>query len=492
MGNQKSRPGSAQPGNHSNNGSYGNNTNNKTNMANGAMSNLPSTGAAALDNHGSTNNKNGQNNTNATSATTDDNDFGMPRPIGVRKAVLEDFVLLKTVGKGSFGKVVMVKKKDDQRIYAMKILKKEMVLKRKQYEHTLSERRILENIDHPFIVSLRFAFQSEHKLYMVFDFFNGGELYHYLSEGGRFTEDRARFYAAEIISALDYLHKRGIVYRDLKPENLILDAKGHIRITDFGLSKEGVAGDTITSICGTPEYLAPEILRKRPYGVAVDWWSMGTLLYEMIAGLPPFYDKNRQVMYRKILEAPMEPPPFMSPEALDICSKLLIREPTARLGYRGAEEIKAHPFFKSIDWSALDKMEITPPWTPAVRDASDTRNIATEFTNEPAAVTPSPAGSRLRDITGATPPSFDAFTFTHQSVLDGQTYRVSFAENDDDSSAAANVGILPSKASDASDNDGNDMKSAVGADRGSTSSGNGDSSGDHSGVMGQMEGLKIK
>jgi serine/threonine protein kinase len=147
---------------------------------------------------------------------------------------LDDFILVKTVGKGSFGKVVMVRKKDDSKIYAMKILKKEMVLKRKQYEHTLAERRILENIDHPFIVSLRFAFQTEHKLYMVFDFFNGGELYHYLSEGGRFTEDRARFYAAEIASALDYLHRHGVVYRDLKPENLILDAAGHIRITDFG------------------------------------------------------------------------------------------------------------------------------------------------------------------------------------------------------------------------------------------------------------------
>jgi len=151
-----------------------------------------------------------------------------------RKACLDDFILVKTVGKGSFGKVVMVRKKDDSKIYAMKILKKEMVLKRKQYEHTLAERRILENIDHPFIVSLRFAFQTEHKLYMVFDFFNGGELYHYLSEGGRFTEDRARFYAAEIASALDYLHRHGVVYRDLKPENLILDAAGHIRITDFG------------------------------------------------------------------------------------------------------------------------------------------------------------------------------------------------------------------------------------------------------------------
>lgn len=344
------------------------------------------------------------------------------------KAKLDDFILLKTVGKGSFGKVVMVRKKDNNQIYAMKILKKEMVLRRMQYEHTLSERRILENIDHPYIVSLRFAFQSEHKLYMVFDFFNGGELYHYLSQTGLFGETRARFYAAQITLALEYLHERSIVYRDLKPENLILDAQGHIRITDFGLSKEGVEGDTLTSICGTPEYLAPEILRRKPYGFAVDWWSLGTLLYEMIIGLPPFYDRNRPAMYRKILEAPLEPPPTMSKEAADICARMLERNPTKRLGYNGAHEIKSHPFFASIDWDKLAKKELPPPWVPVVSGETDTRNISSDFTSEPAAVTPSPAGSRLRDIMASTPPSFTDFSFAQESVLEGEGGRNSSAE----------------------------------------------------------------
>ncbi len=333
------------------------------------------------------------------------------------------------------------------------------------------------------------------------DFFNGGELYHYLSEGGRFGEERARFYAAEIVSALGYLHTHGIVYRDLKPENLILDSAGHIRIADFGLSKEGVEGDTITSICGTPEYLAPEILRKRPYGMAVDWWSLGTLLYEMIAGLPPFYDRNRPVMYKKILEAPLVPPADMSPEALDLCSKMLVREPTARLGYRGAEEIKAHPFFKGIDWAALERREVTPPWTPRVSDEMDTRNIASEFTTEPAMVTPSPAGSRLRDATGATPPSFNDFTFTHSNILDGHTYRVSLSEADaerelerDGAFAAGGGGGGGGGGSRASSR-GND---AGGSDTGGARDGSGsnaldrsgDVSGDEAGVMGGLEGLR--
>lgn len=357
------------------------------------------------------------------SKTTTEDMEGASEFASKTRVCLDDFVLLTTVGKGSFGKVVQVRKKDDGKIYAMKILKKEMVIKRKQFEHTLSERRILETIDHPYIVSLRFAFQTEHKLYMVFDFFNGGELYHYLSETGRFSEERARFYAAEIVLGLEYLHNRGIVYRDLKPENLILDSEGHIRITDFGLSKEDVEGDSITSICGTPEYLAPEILRKLPYGAAVDWWSLGTVLFEMLSGLPPFFDKNRQMMYKKILESELRPPGFMSPAAVDVCSRLLVRDPPARLGYGGAADIKAHPFFTGLDWTALERMEIPSPWKPRVVDDTDTSNISSEFTSEPAGITPTPAGYRLRDAiegegSGAGH-SFSNFTYTPDTAIVG-------------------------------------------------------------------------
>lgn len=301
------------------------------------------------------------------------------------KVTAEDFDIVKVIGKGSFGTVFMVKKKDTKKPYAMKVLDKNKVMERKQYEHTLSERRILQDIDHPFLIGLRFSFQTKSKLYMVFDFFNGGELYTYISKG-KFTETRAKFYAAEILLGLGHLHEHNIVYRDLKPENLLLDRHGHIRICDFGLSKQDVEGDNVKSICGTPEYLAPEVIRRKPYGKAVDWWSLGTLIYEMIHGLPPYYDQNRQHMYKQILRGRLKRPPHMSEAAFDICRKLLERDPTKRLGYGGPEEIKKHKWFSDIDWNGLLKMTVKPPFTPKVKAADDVSRIDPEFLNEHAAL----------------------------------------------------------------------------------------------------------
>ena len=215
------------------------------------------------------------------------------------------------------------------------------------------------------------------------------------------------FYAAEISLGIAHLHKHNIVYRyvlgssashrDLKPENLLLDPEGHIRITDFGLSKEDVEGDTVRSLCGTPEYLAPEILKKQPYGKCVDWWSLGTLIYEMITGLPPFYDNNRNLMYHKILSAPLQKSPYMSLDAFDLCSKLLEREPTKRLGYGGYEEIQKHPWFKEIDWDALYRKEMEPPYKPSVKSAESTEHIDDEFVLVVPAVTPTPVNAVLTD-----------------------------------------------------------------------------------------------
>tara|TARA_B110000208_G_scaffold114099_1_gene140352 strand:+ start:157 stop:1290 length:1134 start_codon:yes stop_codon:yes gene_type:complete len=199
-----------------------------------------------------------------------------------RKLAVTDFELLKVLGKGSFGKVFLVRHLQTDAVYAMKVLKKEEVRRRKQVGHTRAERRIMGSISHPFVVKLRFAFQSRDKLYMVSDYYRGGELFYHLKRTRTLSEERGRFYTAELTSALGFLHSQGVIYRDLKPENILLDDDGHIGITDFGLSKDDVKKDEAKTFCGTPEYLAPEMILSRNtsegYGVNVDWWSMGTLL----------------------------------------------------------------------------------------------------------------------------------------------------------------------------------------------------------------------
>lgn len=243
-----------------------------------------------------------------------------PAPIA-----LEDFQIERVLGKGAFGKVFLVTKKDNGQVYAMKALRKEMIEKRNQVIHTKTEREILGSIDCPFIVQLRFAFQTPDKLYMIMDFINGGELFFHLRRSTSFTEERARFYAAEILMALDYLHGLGIIYRDLKPENILLDSEGHVKLTDFGLSKQFFGGESqkAFSFCGTPEYLAPEILKGTGHDKAVDFWSLGALIYEMLAGAPPFYSRNREQMFRNMLSKPVEMKPHFSPQACDILKCLL-------------------------------------------------------------------------------------------------------------------------------------------------------------------------
>merc|ERR1719229_2220963 len=227
----------------------------------------------------------------------------------------------------------MVRKNDSGEIYAMKVLKKKELAKRKQVVHTQTERKVLAGVENPFIVSLRFSFQSDAKLYMVLDFFNGGELFFHLKNEGRFSQKRSKFYSGEICLALKCLHSNGIIYRDLKPENVLLDHEGHIKITDFGLSKDSLDGNKLThTFCGTPEYLAPEVLLQQGHGKPVDWWSFGTLLYEMMTGLPPFYDQNLRLMYEKIQFAPVVPPKFFSKEARSLFYGLLERDVSKRLG----------------------------------------------------------------------------------------------------------------------------------------------------------------
>jgi len=214
------------------------------------------------------------------------------------------------------------------------------------------------------------------------DFINGGELFHHLSNEKRFSEERTRFYSAQIVTGIEYLHNIGVIYRDLKPENILLSAKGNIIMTDFGLSKQGLqAADSRTAtFCGTPEYLAPEIIKGEEYTKAIDWWSVGTIIYEMLTGLPPFYTEDEENMYTKIMTADLEFPHFLSYEVTDLISKFLRRDPNQRL--QSPAEIKAQPWFSSIDWDKLSKLELEPPFKPNVKSLDDVSQIDSEFLNE--------------------------------------------------------------------------------------------------------------
>ncbi|KAL6877091.1 serine/threonine protein kinase, AGC family [Trichoderma novae-zelandiae] len=303
----------------------------------------------------------------------------------VGKLTIDDFDLLTLVGKGSFGKVMQVRKKDTGRIYAIKTIRKAKIITRSEVTHTLAERSVLAQINNPFIVPLKFSFQSPEKLYFVLAFVNGGELFFHLSKEGRFDINRSRFYTAELLCALECLHGFNVIYRDLKPENILLDYQGHIALCDFGLCKlEMKDEDSTNTFVGTPEYLAPELLKGEGYGKTVDWWTLGVLLYEMLTGLPPFYDENTNEMYRKILTAPLNFPGYdvVPPAARDLLTKLLERDPSKRLGVNGSTEIKSHPFFHGIDWKKLLQRKYEPTFKPNVANALDTGNFDDVFRNE--------------------------------------------------------------------------------------------------------------
>ncbi|CAI5647026.1 unnamed protein product [Oreochromis niloticus] len=245
-----------------------------------------------------------------------------------------DFDFLAVIGKGTFGKVLLAKHKADSKFYAVKVLQKKIILKKKEQKNIMAERNVLlKSLKHPFLVRLHYSFQTVEKLYFVLDYVNGGELFFHLQRERCFSEPRARFYTAEVASAIGYLHSLNIVYRDLKPENILLDSQGHVVLTDFGLCKEGVEPEATTStFCGTPEYLAPEILRKEPYDRTVDWWCLGAVLYEMLFSLPPFYSRDIGEMYDGILHKPLMLPAGKSEAACSLLMGLLQKDQHRRLG----------------------------------------------------------------------------------------------------------------------------------------------------------------
>ncbi|XP_032263388.1 ribosomal protein S6 kinase alpha-2 isoform X5 [Phoca vitulina] len=264
----------------------------------------------------------------------------------------------------------------------MKVLKK-ATLKVRDRVRSKMERDILAEVNHPFIVKLHYAFQTEGKLYLILDFLRGGDLFSRLSKEVMFTEEDVKFYLAELALALDHLHGLGIIYRDLKPENILLDEEGHIKITDFGLSKEAIDHDKRAySFCGTIEYMAPEVVNRRGHAQSADWWSFGVLMFEMLTGSLPFQGKDRKETMALILKAKLGMPQFLSMEAQSLLRALFKRNPCNRLGagIDGVEEIKRHPFFVTIDWNKLYRKEIKPPFKPAVGRPEDTFHFDPEFT----------------------------------------------------------------------------------------------------------------
>jgi serine/threonine protein kinase len=235
-----------------------------------------------------------------------------------------------------------------------------------------SEKSILERINHPFIVNLKGTFQSPTHVFMLLDYACGGELFTLLRREGRFANDVALFFAVEIILAFEYLHSSNIAYRDLKPENLLIDKDGHVKITDFGFAKE--VNDRTYTLCGTPEYLAPEIIQSKGHNKNVDWWALGVLIFEMLAGYPPFYDDNPVGIYQKIMDGYYEFPPHIEPKARDLIRSFLCADRSLRMGCSssGSDEIKNHKWFRGVDWQMVLKRQVPPPWVPKLKNQMDT------------------------------------------------------------------------------------------------------------------------
>ncbi|XP_023661326.1 protein kinase C delta type-like isoform X2 [Paramormyrops kingsleyae] len=295
---------------------------------------------------------------------------------------VENFIFHKVLGKGSFGKVLLAELKGHSEYFAIKALKKDVVLMDDDVECTMVEKRVLALAwDNPFLTHLYCSFQTKEHLFFVMEYLNGGDLMFHIQEKGRFDLSRATFYSAEIICGLQFLHSKGIIYRDLKLDNVMLDRDGHIKIADFGMCKENVFGENrATTFCGTPDYIAPEILLGQKYSFSVDWWSFGVLMYEMLIGQSPFHGDDEDELFESIrMDTPLYPR-WITKEAKDLLERLFERDPTRRLGIVG--NIRAQTFFRTINWSALERREIEPPFKPKVKAPNDCSNFDREFLNE--------------------------------------------------------------------------------------------------------------
>jgi serine/threonine protein kinase len=320
------------------------------------------------------------------------------QPSDPQKVSLELFTLNKVLGRGGYGKVQLVTYKPTGEHFAMKSLSKKRLAEMNLIERTVTERDVLLKLNHPFLVGARFSFTTDTKVFLVMDYVPGGELFQRLRFEHSFDESRVKLYTAELVLAISHLHTLGVVHRDLKPENILVDRNGNLKITDFGLVKDKLdKNDTTGTFCGTPEYIAPEIVSSRPYNHMVDWWAIGCLTYEMLYGGPPFSDDNTARLYHAILNSDIRFPD-RSHEANSLIRGLCTKNPAERLGKNGVEEIKAHPWFNGLDWQALFECRVEMPWKPDIKSATDVSQFDEEFTAEPAVLTYEAGGDVPDDV----------------------------------------------------------------------------------------------
>ena len=322
-------------------------------------------------------------------------------PVFDSTITIDDFNILKVIGRGSYAKVLLAEQKKPSKLYAMKVVKKELLTDDEDFDWVQTEKHVFEVAsNHPYLVGLHSCFQSESRLFFVIEFVRGGDLMFHMQRQRKLPEDHARFYASEICLALNYLHERGIIYRDLKLDNVLLDEDGHIKLTDYGMCKEGLLKeDTTNTFCGTPNYIAPEIIRGQSYSYSVDWWALGVLLYEMLVGRSPFDvtghheagDATEDLLFQMILEKTIRVPRSLSVRAANVLKGFLTKNPKERLGCHpetGFTDIKCHQFFRSIDWKQLEMRQVDSPYIPRTEDERDVVNFDPQFTNEPLEFTP--------------------------------------------------------------------------------------------------------
>jgi len=347
------------------------------------------------------------------------------------KVSYSDFQPLKLLGRGSFGEVLLVRLKATGKIYAMKILDKKILKIKKQQNHTKTERDLMVKINCPFIVNIKSAFQDDTNLYLVSEFMQGGDMFFHLHDGQIiiFSNEKTKFYMIELVLALVFLHKNNMVYRDLKPENILLDSEGHVKLTDFGLSKIlEDEDDKAFTLCGTPQYLAPEVLLRQGYDKMVDWWSLGCVMYEMLCGCLPFAIKRGLKLSMKIYEKKIVFPKNIDKNAKDLIEKLLVVNPKNRIGYgpNGSEDIKNHPFFNGVDWDLAFEKKLTPPFVPKLKSDVDLRYFDNMFTDEPIGGPKRKVTIRDRDREPSN--EYKGFTYMAESVSKELNH---LANNDD-------------------------------------------------------------